>query len=147
LAGSVVGAFLLWPARPATAGQPTAVLTVVPAPTPTATPRPSPTPPALTPTPMAPPPPLPGQIGVGVFVQVRGTGGDGLRVRQQPGLDATPLFLAREDEVFQVVAGPEIADGYTWWHLQAPYDARRSGWAVSNYLAVLPTPPAPTPTP
>ncbi len=75
-----------------------------------------------------------GTIGVGSYVQISGVGNDGLRLRKDPGLQSTPLFLGWEAEVFQVKDGPSEADGYTWWLLEAPYDANRSGWAASNYL-------------
>ncbi len=133
------------------AGGPAAALparvTVIPAPTATPAPPTTPTPAGATATPLAPPPPLPGSLGVGVFVQIRGTGGDGLRVRTQPGLGAPIVFLAKEGEVFHILAGPRQADGYTWWRLTANGAPERTGWAVSNYLSVLPTPPVPPPSP
>ncbi len=125
-----------------------AALTVLPAPTATATPRGAATLAARpTPTPIAPPPPPNGSITLGAFIQIRGTGGDGLRLRSEPSLKGTILALAKENEIFQVVEGPHIADGYTWWRLISPKDPHRGGWTVANYLSLLPTPPAPTPTP
>ncbi len=134
-------ALWFWP-MPTAALAPTAAVTVFAQPTWTPTPLPTPTT-ALTPTPIPPLAPGPGEIAVGRFVQVSGTGGDGLRLRTAPGLDAPVRFLARESEVFQVVDGPQIADDYTWWHLVAPYDPQREGWAVANYLSVLPETPQP----
>ncbi len=134
---------VLWMLRPKGApAVPMAVLTVVPAPSPTATLLMTPTPAAPTPTPIAPPPPPSNSIAVGALVQIRGTGGDGLRLRAKPSLKAVVLALAKEGEAFRVVDGPRSADGYTWWRLEAPHDAARGGWAVSNYLGVVP----PTPT-
>ena len=124
-----------------------AVLTVVPAPTATPTPQIASTPAGATATPIPPPPPLPSSLSVGVFIQIRGTGGDGLRVRTKPSLDAPIVFLAKEGEIFHVVDGPHQADGYTWWRLTANGSPERTGWAVSNYLSVLPTPPVPPPSP
>lgn len=116
-----------------------AQVTVIPAPTATATPTVTP---AVTPTATidVPPSPPPGVIGIGAFVQVSGTGGDGLRMRNQPGLSGTVLFLGIDNEVFQVIDGPVEQDGYTWWHLQAPYDADVRGWAVSNFLSIAQNP-------
>ena len=112
----------------------TAILQVIPVPTFTPT-LPPPTPsPELTAT--LPVPPASGNITVGSFVQVTGTGGDGLRLRSDPGLNGTPRFLGMETEVFQVSDGPRQADGYTWWLLVAPYDSSVQGWAVANYLVV-----------
>jgi len=114
--------------------------------------RPSSTP-TLTPTPWPSPTFTPsrsaretGGIAVGQFVQVQGTQGLGLRVREGPGLQRRVLFLARETEVFRVVDGPVEADGHVWWYLAAPYAESRRGWAVQDFLQVLPltpTPPAP----
>ncbi len=117
-----------------------AVLTVLPAPTapPTsAVPTPTPT---NTPTALPPPQPQSGVIKIGATVQVRGTGGDGLRFRTEPGLKAPIVFLGRENEVFRVTDGPVAKDGYTWWKMVSVKDKKRFGWAVSNYLALLATP-------
>ena len=80
----------------------------------------------------------PGSIGVGVFVQVSGTGGDGLRLRRGPGLSSEMQFLGLDGELFQVGDGPVDQDGYTWWFVVGSYDETRQGWAVSDFLEVLP---------
>ncbi len=131
----------LWIIRPAPVApaQATAVLQVIPLPS--ATPvLPTPILPENTPTLDVPPSPPPGVIGVGAFVQISGTGGDGLRMRDQPGLEGEVLFLGLEAEVFRVVEGPQSADGYTWWFLAAPYDESIRGWAVANFLTVVQNP-------
>lgn len=74
------------------------------------------------------------------YVQVVGTGGDGLRVRSQPSLSQASLFIAVESEVFLVKDGPQVADGYTWWYLEAPFNPDRKGWAVANYLMGIDNP-------
>jgi hypothetical protein len=112
-------------------------LTIIP-PT-TSTPKPlPPTPTPIRPTPLASYTPGPGQIAVGVYVQPT-TGGVGLRVHTEPRLQAD-FFSAFDSEVFLITKGPEQADGYTWWYLTALYDAKRSGWAVQDYLAAIPKP-------
>ena len=123
-------------------GPVSAALTLIPAPT--STPRyavPTLTPPlpaassfVVTPT------PLPGTFAVGAYVQISGTEGQGLRLRAQPGLNNPPLFLGYDSEAFLVTDGPQQADGHTWWYLTAPYDQTRSGWAVQDYLSVIPSP-------
>ncbi len=128
---------------PARLGLLPARVTVLPAASPTPTPSPTPSTPTPTPTPLAPPPPA--GLTVEAVVQIRGTGGDGLRVRQAPSLAAPVLFLAAEGEVFRVAEGPKEHDGFTWWRIVSTHDERRQGWAVSNYLAVLK--PTPTPAP
>lgn len=80
------------------------------------------------------------QIAVGMIVQVSGTGGDGLRFRDAPGLDEKVKFLGLEAEVFQVVDGPQDVSGFTWWYLAALYDESIQGWAVGNYLKVIQNP-------
>lgn len=79
-------------------------------------------------------------ISLGSYVQVIGTGGTGLRLRAQPGLNSDVLLLASETEVFQVDDGPVELDGYTWWHLVGPFEATRQGWAVTNYLETVQNP-------
>jgi hypothetical protein len=75
-----------------------------------------------------------GVIGVGAYVQVTGTDGAGLRMRAEPGLSGTINFTALDSEVFLVIDGPVDADGYSWWHLEAPYDKTRNGWSAGNFL-------------
>ncbi|MGD2058659.1 MAG: SH3 domain-containing protein [Anaerolineales bacterium] len=110
-------------------------LTIVPLPSvtptifiPTATPEPTVT---LTPV---PPPKLEDGIAIGVLVEVSGTEGDGLRLREEPSLDAKIAFLGLENEVFEVREGPMNRDGYEWWYLSNPYNSEKEGWAVANYL-------------
>jgi hypothetical protein len=139
LLGMVYLAVMLTRPGPGPAAQVTPVLIVIPAPTATL-PLPSPSPNLSTPTPSIPPPPPPGVLAVGAYVQITGTGGDGLRVRAEPGLQGEMRFLALEAEVFLVTDGPREADGYTWWYLEAPAEEGRQGWAVSNFLGVVQNP-------
>ena len=81
-----------------------------------------------------------GGIGIGMYVQISGTGGDGLRLRAGAGTGNPPRFMGYEAEVFRVKDGPKLSDGLTWWFLEAPYDPGRSGWAASQYLAVVAPP-------
>jgi len=127
-------------AAPAPKALPTAALYILPAPTdtqPALTTVPLPTPTA---TNEVPPPQPPGVIAVGSFVEVTGTGAVGLRMRDNPGLESKTLFLGMDTEVFKITDGPRDADGYTWWHLVAPYDEKVQGWAVSNYLGIVQNP-------
>ena len=82
----------------------------------------------------------PGVINVGLNVQISGTGGDGLRLRSEPGLEGQVLILGNETEVFKVVNGPTEVDGFTWWYLVGLYDETRYGWSVSDYLEVVNNP-------
>ena len=133
---------LIWLTRPTSTAQipATPIMVIIPAPSatlPAATAAPAA---ATTGTPPVPPAPAPGTLGKGAYVQIAGTGGDGVRVRAEPGLQSNTLFVALEAEVFQIDDGPRQADGYTWWHLLAPFDASHNGWAVSNYLSVVQKP-------
>jgi hypothetical protein len=78
-----------------------------------------------------------GVIGVGAYVQVAGTQGAGLRMRSAPGLDGEVNFTALDAEVFLVIDGPVEADGYIWWHLEAPYDQSRNGWSAGDFLTPI----------
>jgi len=115
----------------------TSALTIIPAPSSTSRPLP-PTLTPIPPTPMASPTPGPGQFAVGVYVQPT-TGGEGLRVHTDPSLKAV-FFSAFDSEVFLVTKGPVQADNYTWWYLTASYDTARAGWAVQDFLKVIPKP-------
>jgi hypothetical protein len=114
-------------------------LTLIPAPT--STPRNLPFI-STTETPISEPSPtpLPGEIAVGLYVQITDTGGDGLRLRPEPGLASQPIALGYDTEIFQVVDGPRPLDNRIWWLLVSPYDASRSGWAVADYLTVISPP-------
>jgi hypothetical protein len=130
---------VFWFSRPSmpVSGPVPPIMTVIPAPTATPVP-PTPTPvPEITPGLPTPPPPPEGMLGEGAYVQVSGTGTDGLRLRQDPGLSGRVLLLALEAEVFVIEGGPQQSDNYTWWYLVAPYDESRRGWAVANYLALV----------
>ncbi len=119
----------------ASEGQATPFITIVPLPSATPvppTPMPSATP-DITATPV-PPPQVEGTFMQGDLVTIFGTAGDGLRLRNQPGLNSTIAFLGVENEVFEVSNGPNEQDGYEWWYLVNPYNPEKAGWAVGNYL-------------
>jgi hypothetical protein len=115
--------------------QSTAIINVIPAPT-------------LTPAPVESVVATPGEgtsvpagpIGKGSYVKVTGTGGTGLRLRDQPGLNGKVLLLGTEAEVFKIEDGPVQADNYSWWYLVSPFDPDRNGWGVGDYLVVVEAP-------
>ncbi|MGD8815495.1 MAG: hypothetical protein PVI78_13565 [Anaerolineales bacterium] len=76
-------------------------------------------------------------FSVGDLVEIRGTEGDGLRIRGSPGFEGEILFLGLENEVFKVEGGPINLDDLTWWYLVNPYSSEKQGWAVSVYLQLL----------
>lgn len=141
--GLFLGSFLLaWITRPAERSPlpATAVLNILAAPTDTPTPEGWSPDGSLSVTPTPTEPPNPGDITVGAYVQIHDTGGDGLRLRAEPGLESAVRFVALEAEVFRVVDGPREAADYTWWYLVAPADESVSGWGVANYLIVVQNP-------
>ena len=109
-------------------------LTVIPAATSTssapATPTIDPFAPTIAPT----------GIALGNYVQIKGTEGQGLRIRSEPGLNGESVFLGYDSEVFIVQDGPREADGFVWWYLVAPYDETRVGWAAADFLTYIPSP-------
>ena len=113
-----------------------AAITIIPVPTSTLkiTAIPTYDPAQGTPTPQA------GEISLNGYVQIIGTNGEGLRLRETPGLNGKHLFLGFDSEIFQVVDGPEEADGYIWWYILAPYDNTRIGWAASDFLEAVTSP-------
>jgi hypothetical protein len=113
------------------------VLTATPAP-PTATAvSPTATKPPPVPTATLPAPPA-GVVKIGVNVQVYGTGDAGvLNLRAEPSLQAQVNYVALEREVLQVQAGPQQANGITWWYVVDAAASNRSGWAAQNYLQVV----------
>jgi len=139
LCASLVYILVTRPAAHAGAMSGPAAMTLIPGPTST----PPFVPPTLTPLPPTPvptPTAASGQFAIGVYVQITGTGGDGLRLRSEPGLNSQQLFLGYDSEVFRIVKGPQRVDKYTWWYLTAPYDQTRSGWAAQDYLTVIQSP-------
>jgi hypothetical protein len=142
LLGITMLVILLLMPDPVPAGIPTAAMTIIAQPTatpteilPTATAQPTPT---IAPTDL--PTPLPGNLAIGAYVEIKGTAGDGLRLRTEPGLSSRVRFIGQESEVFRLEDGPVDQDGYSWWYLVAPFDESRNGWAVSNFLVVIQNP-------
>jgi len=84
----------------------------------------------------SPTPPLPGVFTVGMEIKIYGTGGDGLRIRKNPGTDQEILFLAQENTKYLIVDGPIVTDSLVWWKIQAENRGGESGWSVQDYFSV-----------
>jgi uncharacterized hydrophobic protein (TIGR00271 family) len=119
-------------APPSPTSTPTAILTS------TATPSPTPTnTPTLTPTPTHTPTPTP--TATPVLAQVGGTGGLGVWMFREPGLQAGKIVAWRDGTMMIVAGGPVEADGYLWIQVIDPVG--RLGWIPDRYLIYLGRPP------
>lgn len=78
-----------------------------------------------------------GEFPIDSYVQITGTGGNGLRLRANPGTDSQVNFVAAESEVFKVIDGPIQLGDYSWWLIVAPYDDLRRGWAAGDFLSAI----------
>jgi hypothetical protein len=81
-------------------------------------------------------PRLEGVVEVGMQAIVSGTGGRGLRMRQNPGSESVVNFLALEGERVEITDGPVIEDGYIWWKLISLDDPAKTGWSVQDFLEI-----------
>ncbi len=78
-------------------------------------------------------PPMAQAIKIGVKVKVANTGGAGLGIRTEPGINAAKRGAVRDNTVLDVIGGPRTADGLTWWQVRT---GNLSGWAAEKYLVV-----------
>ncbi|MCY3833568.1 MAG: hypothetical protein OXG85_11170 [Chloroflexi bacterium] len=76
-------------------------------------------------------------LSVGVTAAVFGVGADKLNIRNRPGLTGSQiLFRENEGKRFEIIGGPQEADGYIWWRVRDP-QFQVQGWAVANYLRAV----------
>ncbi len=79
--------------------------------------------------------PIPLAVGAQAFVY--NVGNDELNVRNIPSINNSEvLFRAAAGTVFNVIGGPQEADGFSWWQLRDPR-FEVIGWAVANYLQTV----------
>ncbi len=76
-------------------------------------------------------------LAVGLRAAVHGVGNDKLNVRNVPSLlDSKVLFRAAQGTEFEIIGGPQAADGFTWWQVHdTEFEVR--GWAVAIYLQAI----------
>lgn len=134
---AIVALYLL-PDKTPKIANPTAIVTVIKAPTATIIPRETWVPTAT--ATLISEPINSNELNIGGYAQIYGTDGDGLRLRSGPGQNYSVNFIGLDTEVFLIIAGPEESGGFVWWHLEAPYDEARNGWAADNYLRVITSP-------
>lgn len=113
---------------------PLVVVTVTATPIiPTVTPRPT-TIPSSTLAPTI----TPDGLYIGGSAIVAGTG-SALRLRSDPGLQATTLKTVSDGVRLKILEGPRDADGLRWWRMQDQSDGAE-GWAAEKYLTPATTP-------
>lgn len=86
---------------------------------------------------ITPPPPTPA-VRVGAQVEVVEVGAAGLNVREGAGTGFRVLLIAREGSRFEVTGGPEESGNFTWWQIRSLDDPTKEGWAVAEFLRVVP---------
>ena len=76
----------------------------------------------------------PTSLSVGAQVKVANVGEQELNVRHRPGVVGSQvLFRAAKGSIFNIIGGPQQADGLTWWHIRDLF-SQLDGWAAANYL-------------
>jgi hypothetical protein len=70
-------------------------------------------------------------------VKIVDTGPTGLNFRKTPARAGEKIRSLGEGNVYEVVGGPQQADGLTWWQLKDPSDGT-SGWGAADYMKVVP---------
>lgn len=80
------------------------------------------------------PTPAPGvaELKRGGTALVSGTGGQGLKVRTAPDINAPVIRTLREGSVVTLKEGPEDRGGYRWWRID---DGQGLGWVVQDWLS------------
>ncbi|NPV68730.1 MAG: SH3 domain-containing protein [Anaerolineae bacterium] len=84
------------------------------------------------------PPPATPALRVGAQVEVVEVGAAGLNVREGAGTGFRVLLIAREGSRFEVTGGPEESGDFTWWQIRSLDDPTKEGWAVAEFLRVVP---------
>ena len=64
---------------------------------------------------------------------VKGTGGDGLNMRDTPSKTGAKITSIKDGEKVTIKDGPKDADGLTWYQIE--YNGK-TGWAASSYLEI-----------
>jgi uncharacterized protein YgiM (DUF1202 family) len=77
------------------------------------------------------PQPVEREPRVGDRVRVTMSDGGELSVRQIPGTDATLMGRAPSGQEYTVMAGPQSADGFTWYQIRSD-DGSVEGWAAAG---------------
>ncbi len=82
---------------------------------------------------------------VGAWVRVQSPDGQ-LNIRQGPGTTYPVIYVARNGDVFRIVAGPTWVQQAPWYEVADAAGAIQ-GWCNGLYLVLIPAPITPTPVP
>ena len=72
-------------------------------------------------------------------IWIGGTGGDGLRIRDDASQNSTTIYVAADGEMFTIIDGPLLNDGYIWWRIKKYDNSKVIGWAVQDFLEKFPS--------
>jgi len=72
----------------------------------------------------------------GMTIYIRGTGGDGLRIRDVASQNGLTLHVAAEGEEYTIMEGPELNDGFVWWRIRNNAIRELIGWAVQDFMSI-----------
>ena len=81
------------------------------------------------------------QIEVGGFITIIGTEGEGVAIRQGPGLQYSFFFIGQDGEEFLVADGPREGNDFVWWFIADPDIPDKIGWAVQDFMEAVPRQP------
>lgn len=87
--------------------------------------------------------PAPVELDIGGNVVVDNTDGEGIRLRNGPGLESNTLAIIDDGTPFIVLGTdgeqenyPVEADGFLWYRVRATTDEEQEGWAASAFFRV-----------
>jgi len=78
-------------------------------------------------------------FSINMNIWIGGTGGDGLRIRDDASQNSTTIYVAADGEMFTIIDGPLLNDGYIWWRIKKYDNSKVIGWAVQDFLEKFPS--------
>lgn len=76
-------------------------------------------------------------ISVGAKIKIIDTGPNGLNFRKTPSRSGEKIGSLPEGNIYDIVGGPQNADGLVWWQLKDP-GSGQVGWGAADYMQVVP---------
>jgi hypothetical protein len=74
------------------------------------------------------------------YVKLANTGGQGVRLRQQPQTNAASIVTVGEGATFEIIGADTTSGADTWRHVMLPCDGRQ-GYVLSRFLIRTEPPP------